>query len=317
MARKLIFLVVLIIVVGFIFKRCKTKNNPSQITNIEKKEVLSEKQEVEQSTSMLKYRIVEKKDISFSGIKRMTYRMELEVDSIPSIYQINDAAIHYWKNIKTNADEFTFFIYLPAMSITEAAYGVVEFSNAGMTSSNINKFALYGTKWEVKENKNKTKKIPVAKLTEYRINLSAVKINGNEIKISIETNFPDGTNFLLGVGRTHYLKGENEEYSGKIFDKDFSVQQGKIETTVKVNDSEWYNKHLSLVKALPNDIKPISKISDNVTISVLFSPKRKQSASILKIVGTDGEYITGKGAENEYGFTTFNVSKDLNIPLQR
>jgi hypothetical protein len=59
---------------------------------------------------------------------------------------------------------------------------------------------------------------------------------------------------LFTVGRIHFLKGSNEAYSGEILSEYFSVKNGKIESTVTVDDSEWYNEHLRLVKALPNDI---------------------------------------------------------------
>jgi len=118
------------------------------------------------------------------------------------------------------------------------------------------------------------------------------------------------------------LQGESEEYSGEIFNNDFSVNQGKIEKIVKVNDLKWYNEHLELVKELPDDFKPISKISDNINISVLYSAARTQTNDVKNILGTRGEFITGKGVDKfEKGsagqITTFSVSKDINFPFQK
>lgn len=147
--------------------------------------------------------------------------------------------------------------------------------------------------------------------------MTSTKIDTREIKISIKTNFPDGTNLLVDVNRTHFLKGIDEKYSGDIYSKNISVINGKIETIVYIEDSNWYNEHIRLVKALPDDIKPIAKISDDITISVLFSPKRDQLDSILIVTGIDGEYVSGNGTEIKYGFTTFRVSKDIVIPFQK
>lgn len=177
-------------------------------------------------------------------------------------------------------------------------------------------------KTEIEETKLIEEESTSQVLKEYKIDLSVEKISASEIKINIKTDFPDGTNFLLSVGRTHFLKGSDEEYSGEIFSKDFTVDQGTIETTVNIDDSEWYDEHQRLVKALPDDIQPIAKISDNINISVLYSAARTQSSDVEKILGTRGEFVTGNGAD-KFGtgtagpITTFRVSKEVNFPLNK
>lgn len=270
-----------------------------------------------EKTKILNYTISEKEDISYLNTPRMVYRIILNVDSIPTETDMKNTAISIWENGNKNWKEFTTFLYLPEMNTGMMAFGVGEFNPNGLVKFEKNEVALYETKWEIKKSKKLEKEIPAAEIKEYVIDLSTVNLSAREIKINIKTNFPDGTNFLVSVGRTHFLKGTDEEYSGEIFDKDFPVNQGKIETTVKVDDSKWYNEHQRLVKALPDDIKPISKISDNITVSVLFSPKREQPENVLKTLGVNGEYISGDGAEKKYGFTTFNVSKDIKIPFQK
>lgn len=255
-------------------------------------------------------------------MQRMVYRIILDVNSLPTEDEMKKTAINIWENGNKEWEEFTVFIYMPEQETNGPAFGIAEFNQMRLESFISSKSTLYGTKWEIKETKRETKEVPFTKLKEYFINLSAIKINGNEIKISIETNFPDGTNFLVSVDRIHYLQGESVKYSGEIFDKDFSVNQGKIETIVKVNDSGWYNEHQRLVKALPDDIKPISKISDSINISVLYSAARKQTNAIKKILGARGEFITGKGVD-KFGtgtagqITTFSVSKNVNFPFQK
>lgn len=315
-----LIIVLLVIVVSKSFKTEDKSVPPNRVTKSE--EQLPTKKNAENKSEILKYKISEKQDVSYLNTPRMVYRIILDINSLPTEEEMKNTAINIWENGNKNWKEFTVFIYLPEMNTGLTAYGVGEFNNNGLVSFDKNEYSLYGTKWEIKETKKVTKEVPVAKLKEYVINLSSVKINDNEIKISIKTDFPDGTNFLVSVGRIHYLQGVSEEYSGNIFDKDFSVNQGKIETILKVNDSEWYNEHQRLVKALPDDIKPISKISDNINIQILYSAARTQTNDVKKILGTRGEFIAGKGVD-KFGtgiagqITTFRVSKDVNFPFQK
>ncbi len=271
----------------------------------------------EKKSEILKFKITEKQDISYLNNPRMVNRIILDVDSLPTEQEMKNTATYVWENGNKNWKEFTVFIYLPEMNTGLSAYGIAEYSENGLVKFYINENALYDTKWEIKKTNEPVKQIPGAELKEYSIEISAINEGKRKVKIIINTDFPNGTNLLLSIGRTHYLKGKSEAYSGDIFSKDFSVEQGKIETTVDINDSEWYNEHLRLVKALPNDIQPIAKISDNINISVLFSPARIQSNDILKILGTKGEFVTGEGAEKFGKLTTFSVSKELNIPFEK
>jgi len=276
----------------------------------------------EKKSEILNYTISEKQDISYLNTPRMVYRIILNVDSIPTVNEMKNTAISIWENGNQNWKEFTVFLYLPEMNTGMMAYGIGEFNQDGLIKFEKNETSLFDTKWVIKGTKKIEKEITSSELYEYEIDLSVDKINAREIKINIKTDFPDGTNFLLSVGRTHFLKGSNDEYSGEIFNKDFSVNQGKIETTVNIDDSKWYNEHQRLVKALPNDIQPITKISDNINISVLYSAARTQSSEVKNILGTRGEFVTGKGAD-KFGtgtagqITTFRVSKEVYFPFQK
>jgi hypothetical protein len=281
----------------------------------------STKRKIKES-QILRYNILKKEDISFAGVQRMVYRIILDVNYLPTEEEMKKTAINIWENGNKNWEEFTVFIYMPGQITDGPAFGIAEFNQMRLVSFISSKSTLYGTKWEIKKPKKETEEVPSAKLKEYFINLSTTKTSESEIRISIETNFPDETNFLVSVDRIHYLQGESEKYSGEIFDKDYSVNQGKIETSVKINDSGWYNEHQSLVKALPDDIKPISKISESINISVLYSAARTQTEAVKRVLGSRGEYITGKGVD-KFGtgtagqITTFRVSKDVIFPFQK
>ena len=265
----------------------------------------------------LKFEIKEKKDISYLNNPRMVYRIVLDVDSLPSEKEMKNTAVYLWKDGNQKWKEFTVFIYLPEMDTRLSAYGVGEFNKTRLVKFNKNDNALFGTKWQLKNPVTSEKKISITKLKEYKIDIITNKIKNRNVEITINTNFPDGTKLLLSVGRKHFLKGVKDTYSGDIFSKDFFVKNGKIKTIVKIDDTKWYNEHLELVKALPNDIQPIAKISDKITISVLFTPAEKQKENVLKILGSKGEFVTGKGSEKFGNFTIFNASKDLKIPFKK
>jgi len=276
----------------------------------------------DKESETLDYTISEKQDISYLNTPRMVYRIILNVDSIPTVNEMKNTAISIWEKDNRNWIEFTTFLYLPEMNTSMMAYGIGEFNQDGLVKFDLNEHSLSGTKWEMKETKQIEKEVYTSELKEYAIDLSAVKIRAREIKISIKTDFPDGTNILLSVGRTHFLKGSNDEYSGEIFSKDFPVNQGTIETTVNIDDSKWHDEHQRLVRAIPDDIQPIASISDNISISVLYSAARTQPSDVKKILGARGEFVTGKGAD-KFGtgkagpITTFRVSKELNFPFQK
>lgn len=272
---------------------------------------------LEKKSKILKFDITEKKDISYLKNPRMVNRIILDVESLPTDQEMRNTAIYLWENGNKKWEEFTVFIYLPEMNTEFSAFGIGEFNKNGLVKFGRNEDALFDTKWEIKKPEKLVNQIPTAEFKEYKIGIFTNNVEKREMEININTDFPDGTNLLVSIGRTHFLKDIKDAYSGDIFSKDFSVENGKINTTVEINDYEWYNEHIRLVKALPDDIQPIAKISDNITISVLFSPGRTQQENVLEILGTKGEFVGGKGASKFGKLTTFRISKDLNIPFQK
>jgi Icc-related predicted phosphoesterase len=152
---------------------------------------------------------------------------------------------------------------------------------------------------------------------DYSLSLDVKKIAPRKISITVNSNLPDSTNLLITVGRIHYIKEEQGEYSGEIYSKDIALKQGKLETTVNINDAKWYNEHQQLVNAAPENFFPISKILDSIDIEVLFSPGRDQPKEILDILGKSGENIKGTYAESEFGMVTMFISKTIEIPFKR
>ena len=106
------------------------------------------KKSYKKSIAILKYKITERKDISYRSKSHMIYRVVVKVNRLPSENILKNTAEHIWKIRKYSWDEFTVFIYLPGMGTSGGAYGIAEFNSYGFTEFRINKTSLYFTKWE-------------------------------------------------------------------------------------------------------------------------------------------------------------------------
>ena len=262
----------------------------------------------------LPYNITEQEDISYLDNPRMVYRVILDVDTIPTEIDIINTATYIYEQENKKWKEFTVFIYLPEMNTGSVSYGIGEFNKAGLVNFRINENSLNGTKWMVEEEFIQEY---IPELTEYSIGVATTNIEKRKVKITINTNFPNGTKLLVSIGRTHFIKGRKEAYSGDIFKEDLVVENGEIKTTVDINDSKWYNEYKGLSESLPEDFPPAEKISDKINIAVLFSPYRKQSKDVLNVLGSKGEYITGIGSEKSGKAIFFSVSKILKVPFKK
>jgi len=299
---------------------CKEK---TEQFNKEQAITLQKQAEKETHLNILKYRVVRKQDYSYLNTPRMTYRIILDVEKLPLKEQMERTAIHIWKNGNKNWKEFTVFMYLPDMDTESAACYVAEFSSSELKKSVRQNFALYGTRWQQEKTQIQESQIDSKDVTEmareYFINLDIVKLDSRKIKIDITTNFPDGTNFFVDVSRTYQEKGKSETYSGEMFNKDIAVKNGKIQVESFINDSIWFNKYYEDAKKFGHlmDYPGVGKVSPNVRIWVLFSPRRNQRSNILKILGKNGEFIEGSGATKGSAHTSFEVTKLIEIPFKK
>ena len=76
--------------------------------------------------NVLPYEIVKKEDYSYSTVRRMMYRIVVDVSVLPT----------------------KIFVYLAEMGTDLIAYYVAEFQNNQLAISMIQKHSVYGTKWE-------------------------------------------------------------------------------------------------------------------------------------------------------------------------
>jgi len=88
---------------------------------------------------------------------------------------------------------------------------------------------------------------------------------------------------------------------------------------MNVNDSHWYNEYYQKAAKFKGiiDFLGVDRISPKIEVSVLFSPKREQPKSILVILGTNGEFVKGPGAERTGNFTVYQISKFIGILFKK
>ena len=95
----------------------------------------------------INFKIVQKRDVSYPGVSRMTYRVLLDVDQLPSESNFKSTAVEIWRNGNERWKEFTIFMYLPGMSTAHTAYAVAEFRPSGLKELVFYKWSANGTKW--------------------------------------------------------------------------------------------------------------------------------------------------------------------------
>ena len=96
----------------------------------------------------LPYRVAKRQDISYRGSNRMTYRVALDVQEVPSEPAMCKTAKAIWRNGNTRWDEFTVWLYLPGMNTGDLAYVTAEFRPSGLLEFTVQEAALYGTRWQ-------------------------------------------------------------------------------------------------------------------------------------------------------------------------
>ena len=61
--------------------------------------------------------------------------------------------------------------------------------------------------------------------------------------VRVATDFPDGTNLKVGVGRTHWVRGSDEAYSGDLHGADLAVKNGAVSFATQIDDTQWIRTH--------------------------------------------------------------------------
>jgi hypothetical protein len=268
--------------------------------------------------------VVSTQDISYPGTSRKVSRVVLDVEQIPTKEQLRASGVAVWSDHGRDVDEFSVFLYLPEMNHEGPAYAAGSFTRDGIGSLATEEASLYGHPWYAQT--EMAKRADAAKADFKRRRASAVK---HEYNISIEaelraagvllvhvvTDFPDKTIMNVGIGRDHWQQGKADTYSGELYRSDLPVEDGAITFSANLDDANWIKEHEELVGI--GIAAPIAKISNEIEVSVLYSPMREQPESVVAILGEDGENVSGEGADDTLGLVVYQADKTIAFPVKQ
>jgi len=147
----------------------------------------------------------------------------------------------------------------------------------------------------------------------YILSANAKTIGASEVGVSGETNLPEGSVLEITGVRLFTFEGEkSERYSypeGGY--ATLSVKNGKYQGSIKLDDKKFLDFWI-------NSSEPV-RLSPDINISVVFTPKENQTDEILKIVGTNGEHFANSpnkeviGSATDHPYNTLEV--EMEIPL--
>lgn len=153
-----------------------------------------------------------------------------------------------------------------------------------------------------------------AEISEFKVDIQTERIKNGEYKVIVKTNFPDETKLYISAKREYKRKNNDEIYAVDLYSNSNSiVKNGIIEFSFNIDDSDYINEYKDYQKQngkYDNTLTDIdfSTMKDSIEVSVLFTPKAKQSSTTVLVAGENGEKLSGEGVENHSGFKILRKS---------
>ena len=145
---------------------------------------------------------------------------------------------------------------------------------------------------------------------EYTLTALAEK-REEQIIVSGKTNLPDGCVLGVFIERPHWERGDDTNYTGLMAFGVATVENGRYDVSLTPDDKGWYDNAITLIElGLWTDFE---RVSDDVTISVIFTPKRDQSESVYAIMGKNAENLMGEQVEVSGHFGVLRAETTLNM----
>ena len=145
---------------------------------------------------------------------------------------------------------------------------------------------------------------------EYTLTASAEK-KEEQIIVSGKTNLPNGCVLEVFIERPHWERGDDTNYAGLMAFGEATVENGRYEVSLTPDDKGWYDNAITLIEiGLWTDFE---RVSDDVKISVIFTPKRNQPDSVYAIVGNNAENLMGEQVEVSGYFRVLRAETTLNM----
>lgn len=152
--------------------------------------------------------------------------------------------------------------------------------------------------------------VQVGAVKNYTLTASAEK-KGEQIMVSGKTNLPDGCVPGVLVERPYWRKGDDTLYTGHMAFGEATVEKGSYGVSLTPDDVGWYDNAVMLIEmGLWTDFE---RISDDVAISVIFTPKRDQPDSVYAILGGNAENMAGEQVEFSGHFNVLKAEATLNV----
>lgn len=145
------------------------------------------------------------------------------------------------------------------------------------------------------------------------VDITTENTSGNEIKVTIKTNFPENTSLTITASRDYKRKDSDEQYAADLYYSFSSiVKDGQINFNFNPNNNSWIDEYEELRKQIGEFDKTMTEINrksikDTIEISVLYTPKGKQPENVVNVLGVNGENLNGEEVEtNNRGFKVYN-----------
>ncbi len=87
----------------------------------------------------IRYSILERKDTSYARVKRKVFRVQLNVQGVPSESQVRSVSQKVHEDYGRGLDLFTVFSYLPNMDTQGVAFGIAEWKSGRLDRFSVNK----------------------------------------------------------------------------------------------------------------------------------------------------------------------------------
>ena len=148
------------------------------------------------------------------------------------------------------------------------------------------------------------------------VDISTENVSEHEIKVIINTNFPENTSLSIRAGRDYKRTNRNEQYNIDLYNSNNTIveKNAPITFSFNPNDNSWLDEYDELRRTNWEFDKTLTEIDmksikDSIEISVLYTPKGKQPENVKAIIGVDGENLNGTNVETtRQGFKTYRMS---------
>ncbi|MFC1955782.1 hypothetical protein ACFLWZ_04550 [Chloroflexota bacterium] len=138
---------------------------------------------------------------------------------------------------------------------------------------------------------------------------------GETLLISGETNLPDDSRLGVSVVRLYKCENDPEWYVGDFAPNNtVTVTTGKYIDICDIDVGEsWYDWLQNFYRKTGNP--EIVEVSDELSVSIIFTPKAEQPDSVYQILGQNAENLKGEQVESVGKFYVLEASTEVYLPF--